>query len=142
MTVGGQGWAEPPGLPRGQAGTLTSEPPPRGATAGQLDHTRGEHEAKQQPAHEPEGEGFMGQGPGQPTLRGLLMVGGLPQGGHQHSQEASLQQQGIPKGRRKSTKGPPIKAAPPEGPPRADKHILPHPQSPEAPPPKVTHHWK
>lgn len=58
--VGGQGWAEPPRLPHVQAGTLTSEPPPHGATAGQLDHTRGEHEAKQQPAHEPEGEAFMG----------------------------------------------------------------------------------
>lgn len=119
--MGGQGWAEPPPhrLPQVQAGILTSEPPPRGATAGQLDHTRGEHEAEQQPAHEPEGEAFVGRGSCQPTLGGLLMVGGLPQGGHQHSQEASLQQQGIPAGRRKSTESPlPIKAAALRGPSR------------------------
>lgn len=43
-----------------------------------------------------------------------LALGGLPQGGHQHGQEASLQQQGVPAGSRKSTKGP--------GPPSRHSH--------------------
>lgn len=102
---GSHHWAEPPRLPPVQAGTLTSEPPPRGAAAGQLDHTRGEHETKQQPAHEPEGEAFMRRGPGQPAPGRLLVVGALPQRGHQNGQKASLQQQGIPTERRNSTQG-------------------------------------
>lgn len=70
----------------------------------------------------------MGQGPCQPALGGLLMVVAWSQGGHQHGQEASLQQQGIPVGRRNSTKGPsPSRLFPSEGPPWRGKHILLHP---------------
>lgn len=84
----------------------------------------------------------MGRGSCQPTLGRLLMVGGLAQGGHQHRQEAGLQQQGIPVGRRKSTEGPsPSRPFPSAGPPR-EEDIPGAPPPPAAPPPEVTHHWK
>lgn len=87
----------------------------------------------------------MGRGPGQPAPGGLLVVGALPQRGHQHGQKASLQQQGIPTERRNSTQGLySTLLLPTEGPPReASTPTPPHPTLPPvAPHPVVTHHWK
>lgn len=70
---------------------LTCEPPPGGAAAGQLHHTRGKHEAEEQPTHQPEGDAVVWTpGCGTPLEQA--------QRGHEHGQEACFQQEAVPGG--------------------------------------------
>lgn len=89
-----------PATPRGGRAPLTCEPPPGGAAAGQLHHAGGEHEAEEQPAHQPEGDAVVGA----PCRRAPLEEA---QGGHQHAQEARFQQEAVPAGTPQSHTGTP-----------------------------------